>query len=105
MIDCPMSCEQDFTNIIDVNKVKYQYNKFIKIKSYHQDGFKNVSLIATYNSEITFMDTYISILGAKQRVDVSGEVMNFLYFTDESCLEKLHIAFTKQSPFKTANKI
>jgi hypothetical protein len=41
------------------------------------------------------MDTYISILGAKQRVDVSGEVMNFLYFTDESCLEKLHIAFTK----------
>ena len=105
MIDCPMSCEQDFTNIIDVNKDKYQYNKFIKIKSYHQDGFKNVSLIATYNSEITFMDTYISILGAKQRVDVSGEVMNFLYFTDESCLERLHIAFTKQSPFKTANKI
>jgi hypothetical protein len=41
------------------------------------------------------MDTYISILGANQRVDVSGEVMNFISFTDESCLEKLHITFTK----------
>jgi hypothetical protein len=51
------------------------------------------------------MDTYISILGAKQRVDVSGEVMNFLYFTDESCLEKLHIEFNNYSQFKTAIKI
>ena len=57
-----------------MNKVKYLYNKLIKIKSYHEDGFKNVSFIATYNSEITFVDTYISILGAKQRVDVSREV-------------------------------
>ena len=90
-----MELEQDFPNIIDVNKVKYLCNKLIKIKSYYEDGFKKVSFIATYNSEITFMDTYISILGAKQRVDVSGEVMDFLYFTDESCLEKLHITFPK----------
>ena len=83
-----MELEQDFPNIIDVNKVKYLYNKLIKIKSYHEDGFKNVSFIATYNSKITFMDTYISILGAKQRVDVPGEVMYFLSFTDKSCLEK-----------------
>jgi hypothetical protein len=65
------------------------------MKSYHENGFKNVSFTATYNSEITFMDTYISILGAKQRAGVFGEVMNFISFTDESCLEKLHITFTK----------
>jgi hypothetical protein len=65
------------------------------MKSYHENGFKKVSFIATYNSEITFMDTHISILGSKQRVDVSGEVMDFISFTDESCLEKLHITFTK----------
>ena len=56
--------------------------------------------IATYNSEITFMDTYISILGAKQRVDVSGEVMDFLYFTDESCLEKLHKHLLSRHPLE-----
>jgi hypothetical protein len=50
------------------------------MESYHENGFKNVSFIATYNFEITFMDKYISILGAKQRVDVSDEVMNFPFF-------------------------
>jgi hypothetical protein len=37
--------------------------------------------IATYNSEITFMDTYISILGAKQRVDVPGDNTKFFLFS------------------------
>jgi len=41
------------------------------------------------------MDTHISILGAKQRVGVFGEVKDFLSFTDKSCLEKLHITFSK----------
>ena len=51
------------------------------MKSYHENGFKNVSFIATYNSEITFMDTHISILGAKQRLFTS-DFIQFKVFSN-----------------------
>ena len=41
------------------------------------------------------MDTYISLYRAKKRAEVSGRNIDFLSFTDKSCIEKLHLTFCK----------
>ena len=54
-----------------------------------------VKPIATYNSEVTYMDTYISLFRAKQRANLSGKEIDYLYFSDKSCIEKIHLSFCK----------
>ena len=51
--------------------------------------------IATYNSDVTFMDTYLQLYRAKQRANVTGKDIDLLNFSDKSCYEKLHISFCK----------
>lgn len=54
-----------------------------------------VKPIASFNSDVTFMDIYCSIYRAKQRSNISGRQIDYLSFTDKTCMEKLHLSFYK----------
>ena len=54
-----------------------------------------VKPIALYNSEITYLDTYISYLRAKKRASISGKQLEPFSFIDKSPIEKLHLQFCK----------
>lgn len=54
-----------------------------------------VKPIMTYNSEITYVDTYISYYRAKNRANRSGRIVNQLDFIDKNPIENTHLAFCK----------
>lgn len=57
------------------------------------DSILVVKPIATYNSEITNRDTYVSKFRAEKHANISKTNIDLLNFTDKSCLEKLHLSF------------
>ena len=48
-----------------------------------------------YNSEVTYLDTYISLFRAKNRALNSGKEVDILSFAEKSPIEKLHLHFCK----------
>ena len=54
-----------------------------------------VKPILTYNSEITFMDTYLSLYRAKNRANKSRKDIDSLQIIDKNPMEKLHLKFCK----------
>lgn len=51
--------------------------------------------IMIYNSEVTYLDTYISLFRAKNRALNSGKEVDILSFAEKSPIEKLHLHFCK----------
>ena len=54
-----------------------------------------VSPIMTYNAEITYLDSYISLFRAKKRAVSSGKEIDPFNFIDKTPCENLHLAFCK----------
>ena len=51
--------------------------------------------IMTYNSEVTYLDSYISFFRAKQRATNSNKEVDKFGFIDKSPIENLHLSFCK----------
>ena len=56
-----------------------------------------VKPIMTYNSEVTYLDTYISFHRAKSRALTSGKEINQLDFIDKTPIENMHLKFCKST--------
>lgn len=54
-----------------------------------------VKPIALYNSEVTFLDTYITYYRAKKRTKISGKPLDIFHFIDKTPIEKLHLQYCK----------
>lgn len=54
-----------------------------------------VKPIALYNSEVTFLDTYITYYRAKKRSKISGKPLDIFHFIDKTPIEKLHLQYCK----------
>lgn len=51
--------------------------------------------ILTYNSEITYLDSYITYFKAKKRALVSGKNVDPFNFIDKTPIENLHLGYCK----------
>lgn len=54
-----------------------------------------VKPIALYNSEVTFLDTYVTYYRAKKRAEISGKQLDKFHFIDKTPMEKLHLQYCK----------
>ena len=54
-----------------------------------------VKPVMTYNAEITYLDSYISLFRAKQRAASSGKEIDTFNFIDKTPFENLHLSFCK----------
>ena len=54
-----------------------------------------VKPIALYNSEVTFLDSYITYFRAEKRANNSRKQLDPFYFIDKTPIEKLHLQFCK----------
>ena len=54
-----------------------------------------VTPIMTYNSEVTYLDTFISIYRAKKRASTNDKEVDLFYFIDKTPIENLHLSFYK----------
>jgi hypothetical protein len=49
----------------------------------------------TYNSEVTYLDTFISLYRAKKRASTNDKEVDLLNFIDKTPIENLHLSFCK----------
>jgi hypothetical protein len=45
----------------------------------------------TYNSEVTYLDTFISLYRAKKRTSTNDKEVDLFYFIDKTPIENLHL--------------
>ena len=56
---------------------------------------KLVRPILTYNSEISYMDYYLTFYRAKKRAAQTNKDIDYLSFIDKTSSEKVHLNFCK----------
>ena len=54
-----------------------------------------VKPIMTYNSEVTYLDTFISLYRAKKRASTNDNKIDLFNFIDKTPIENLHLSFCK----------
>jgi hypothetical protein len=54
-----------------------------------------VKPIMTYNSEVTYLDTFISLYRAKKRASTNDKEVDLFNFIDKTPIENLHLSFCK----------
>jgi hypothetical protein len=60
-----------------------------------------VKPIMTYNSEVTYLDTFISLYKAKKRASTNDKEVDLFNFIDKAPIENLHLSFCFWSNFES----
>ena len=78
-------CIKSYTTSLNNLPVKVANNLFDSL----------VKPIMTYNSEVTYLDTFISLYKAKKRASTNDKEVDLFNFIDKTPIENLHLSFCK----------
>ena len=80
-----MFCIKSYTTSLNNLPVKVGNNLFDTL----------VKPIMTYNSEVTYLDTFTSLYRATKRASTNDKEVDLFNFIDKTPIENLHLSFCK----------